>query len=86
MFVELFLKLLCKNWKNKLQKMNNIIESIYNEGTTHGTKPFHEAELLVGLTLIIDTLCYCQSGLVLFNTNKDYYDTWDTIMHKALLN
>jgi len=82
-FAELFLKLLYKDWKQKLQKMNRIIQTSQTDGNARPTKPFEEAEFLIGLGLIVGASCYCQGGSVLFSNNKDNESSWDTIIPKA---
>ena len=82
-FAELFLKLMYKNWEDKLMKMNRCIEEYNMKNEKKTIKVFDRTEFLIGHALIIGAACYCQSGLVLFNNGKEQDDSWDTIIAKA---
>ena len=70
-FAELFFKLIYKDWKEKLAKMNRIIEDRNATNPKWPTKVFEESEFIVGYALIISASCYCQSGSILFNNTKE---------------
>ena len=71
MFAELLMKLMHEDWPKKLAKTNRLIEQSNNSAIKRLTKPFKKVECIVGHTLIIGVLHFCQLGLVLLNDNED---------------
>lgn len=82
-FAELFLKMMYKNWEDKLLKMNRYIEDYNVKNEKKTIRVFDKSEFIIGHALIIGAACYCQSGSVLFSNGKDKEDSWDSIMMNA---
>ena len=86
-FAELFLKLMYKDWDEKLIKMNRYIEEHNAKNPKRTIKKFERWDFVIGHALLIGASCYCQSGSMLFNDSKDSGDnTWDTIIPNAHFN
>ena len=76
-FTELFLKLMHKNWKDKLSKINCYAEEASSRNPKRQTKLLEKLEFIAGHVLLIGTCCYGQSGLVLISNPKEHEESWD---------
>ena len=68
---ELFLKLMCKNWKDKFNKIDHCIDKSNTKNLRRQTKLFKKLEFITSYALLIGACYYCHLGSALFNIPKE---------------